>query len=97
MKAIICQPMMGKSEDEIRAEREATVKRLESQGYEVVDTVFPGFTNEGSVPLKYLAKSLEHIAEADLVYFMKGWKEARGCQIERKCCDAYGISYITEN
>jgi Asp-tRNA(Asn)/Glu-tRNA(Gln) amidotransferase A subunit family amidase len=91
MKIIISQPMKGKSEERVRAGREELVKQLTAQGHEVVDTVFPGFTNQGNVPLKYLAKSLEAIADADMVYFMPGWKEARGCRIEMQCCLDYGI------
>jgi Asp-tRNA(Asn)/Glu-tRNA(Gln) amidotransferase A subunit family amidase len=91
MKVIISQPMKGKSEEQIRDEREETVKLLAAEGYEVVDTVFPDFTDQGNIPLKYLAKSLEAIADVDLVFFMPGWENARGCWIERQCCLDYGI------
>jgi Asp-tRNA(Asn)/Glu-tRNA(Gln) amidotransferase A subunit family amidase len=93
MKVIISQPMAGKTEDQVRAERAEMVKQLEAAGYEVVDTVFPNFTNEGNIPLKYLAKSLEAIADVDLVFFMPGWESARGCRIERQCCIDYGVPY----
>ena len=96
MKAMICQPMSGKTEAVIREERAEAINYLEAKGYEVVDTVFPDFKNEGNIPLKYLAKSLEVMADVDLVYFMKGWENARGCRIEHKCCDAYEISYECE-
>lgn len=93
MKAIISQPMKGKTEEQIRQERAETIKQLEAMGYEVVDTVFPDFTDQGNVPLKYLAKSIEYIADADFVVFMPGWEEARGCRIERQCCMDYGIPF----
>jgi hypothetical protein len=93
MKAVISQPMRGKTEEQIRSERAGTVAELSGRGYEVADTVFPDFTNQGNVPLKYLARSIEAIADADLVYFMPGWKEARGCRIERRCCDEYGVPF----
>lgn len=94
MKAIISQPMRGRSTEYIRKEREAAVKYLEDQGIEVVDTVFEDFSKDLSyknVPLAYLAKSLEQIAQVDVVYFMPGWDEARGCKFERQCCIAYGV------
>ena len=91
MKVIISQPMKGKSEEQVRAERADLVKKLEAEGHEVIDTVFPDFTNEGNVPLKYLAKSLEAIADVDAVYFMPRWETARGCRIEHQCCVDYGI------
>jgi hypothetical protein len=65
-------------------------------GYEVVDTIFPDFTNKGNIPLKYLAKSIEFIADVDLVYFIGDWRNARGCRIEFECCVQYGIKFETE-
>ena len=93
MKAIISQPMNGKTEEQIRAERADTIKLLETRGYEVIDTVFPDVPEGGNIPLKYLAKSLEYIAEVYFVYFMKGWENARGCRIEHQCCIDYGIVF----
>ena len=93
-KAIISQPMRGKSEEQIRKEREITIQYLNTLGYEVVDTIFTDFTNEGNIPLKYLAKSLEFIADVDVVLFMEGWKDARGCRIEHECCLAYDIPVL---
>ena len=93
MKAMISQPMRGKTEEQVRAERVETVKQLESRGYEIVDTVFPNFTNEGNIPLKSLAKSIEFIANVDFVYFMPGWENARGCRIEHQCCVDYEIPF----
>ena len=91
MKAIISQPMRGKTEAQVRQERAETVKQLEALGYEVVDTVFLFFTD--AAPLKYLAKSIAYIAEVDFVFFMRGWENARECRIEHQCCVDYGISF----
>ena len=44
--------------------------------------------------MKYLAKSIELLADADIVYFANGWQEARGCKIEHDCVIAYGTAYI---
>jgi len=90
-KIIISQPMRGKTEEQIREERAALVDELTQKGYEVVNTIFPGFINEGNIPLKYLAKSLDAIADVDAVYFMDGWDEARGCYFEFQACKDYGI------
>ena len=40
MKAMLSQPMNGKTEEEIVATREKAIKALETQGYELVDTYF---------------------------------------------------------
>jgi Asp-tRNA(Asn)/Glu-tRNA(Gln) amidotransferase A subunit family amidase len=94
MKAMISQPMRGKSKEQVCQERAETIKQLEAQGCEVVDTVSPDFTNQGNVPLKYLAKNIEVMADVDFVYFMSGWDEARGCRIEYQCCKEYGIPIV---
>jgi Asp-tRNA(Asn)/Glu-tRNA(Gln) amidotransferase A subunit family amidase len=91
MKVMVSQPMKGKTEERVRAERSRIVEELERRGCEVVDTVFPDFTNSGNIPLKYLAKSLEYMADVDLVYFMSGWEAARGCRIEWQCAVDYGV------
>ena len=93
---MISQPMRGKTEEQVRAERAELVEVLTEQGFEVVDTVFPDFTNQGNIPLKYLAKSLEFIADVDGVYFMDGWQDARGCKIEHQVCVEYGINILRD-
>ena len=80
MKIMISQPMKGKTEEQIRTERENVIKELEAQGHEIIDTVFD-FGPEKN-PIHYLAKSIETMAEVDCVVFMQGWNQARGCRIE---------------
>jgi hypothetical protein len=96
MKAIISQPMNGKTEAQVRADRESAIEYLNTKGYEVVDTIFPDFTSQGNIPLKYLAKSVEAISDVDLVYFIGDWKNARGCRIEFECCIQYGVKFMLE-
>lgn len=88
MKAMISQPMHGKSNTQIRAEREELVKRLEDKGYEVIDTVLD--ISEGKSPIYYLAKSIELLDQADIIVFMEGWDKARGCRIEYDIATKYG-------
>lgn len=88
MKIMISQPMRGKTEEQIRNEREELVRQLEKQGHEVIDTVLD--LSEGKTPVHYLAKSIELLAEVDAVVFMKGWENARGCRIEYSVASEYG-------
>ena len=46
--------------------------------------------------MKYLAKSLELLADADVAYFDRGWESARGCRIENQCAIEYGIDTIED-
>ena len=83
MKVIISQPMRGKTNEQIKEERAELVKELESQGHEVIDTIFKGeMPIECDMPIYLLAKSIEAMSKADAVVFMKDWQEARGCRIE---------------
>ena len=91
IKVMISQPMRGKTNEQIRQEREALVKRLEKDNFEVVDTIIVENAPKGcNEAIYYLSKSIEFISKADIVYFMKGWEEARGCKIENKICQDYG-------
>ena len=73
-KIFISQPMKGKSNEEIKKEREVIIdeisKKLDGEDFEVLDTVFEDF--DGATPLKFLAKSLMVMADADAVYFADG-------------------------
>ncbi|MBQ8249080.1 MAG: DUF4406 domain-containing protein, partial [Clostridia bacterium] len=48
-------------------------------------------------PLWFLGKAIQLLSEADVVYFAKGWEQARGCRIENNCARAYGIKLIIED
>ena len=106
MKAMISQPMGGKSEEEIAQVRVKALHELAERGYSVPDTVFTDEwfheQTDGSAdfvvhrPLYFLAKSLEVMAYCSAVYFCKGWDEYRGCQIEHEAAVAYGLEIIYE-
>ena len=91
MKIMISQPMRGKTEKEIREEREYVVKKLESEGHEVVDTIFNLEVPEGhDEAIYYLSKSIEAMSKVDGVVFMPGWNMTRGCTIEHNVAQLYG-------
>ncbi len=105
MKAMLSQPMAGKTEKQIAADRERAIRDLEDRGYEVVNTLFTDkwYDDEAmrkrgvkNIPLCFLAKSIEHMCLVDAVYFVSGWKDARGCRIEHDAAVAYGIKRIYE-
>ena len=104
-KAMLSQPMAGKSDAEIIATRERAIKALEARGYEIVNTLFTDewYSNENmekrgvvQIPLCFLAKSLENMSLCHAVYFCKGWEQARGCKIEHDAAVAYGLEIICE-
>ena len=104
-KAMLSQPMAGKTDEEIIATREQAIKALEAKGYEIVNTLFTDewYSNEKmkergvvQIPLCFLAKSLENMSLCHAAYFCKGWENARGCRIEHDAAVAYGLDVIYE-
>ena len=97
-KLFISQPMKGKTDEEILEVRNKAIlsaKRELGAEPEVIDSFFQG-EPVTLKPLGYLGKSLILMADADVVYFAKGWEEARGCRIEHECAIEYGIELIIE-
>lgn len=95
-KAMISQPMKGKSTEEIKNERVAAEKYLNNLGYEAMDTVFELDVKPEEAPLMYMSKSIEAMSKCNLVYFMKGWEKARGCIVENQIAIAYGKEMVFE-
>lgn len=101
-KAMISQPMAGKTDAEIVEAREKAVAELEGMGYEVVNTLFTDEAMEGRgdmkiplyIPLHYLAMSLESMSSCNVVYFCPGWENARGCRIEHDAAAEYGLEVM---
>lgn len=98
-KLFISQPMKGKTNEEIKAEREniiASAKGTLGEDVEVIDSFFENAPHDAN-PLWFLGKSLYLLSTADVAYFAKGWEDARGCKIEHQCAEEYGISLIIED
>ena len=105
-KAMLSQPMAGKTETEIIETRNRAIEVLKREGYEIVNTLFTDewYSNEAmkergvvQVPLCFLAKSLENMSLCHAAYFCKGWENARGCKIEHDAAKAYGLKIIYED
>lgn len=90
--------MADKSEEQIKAERERAIARaqehidsfpdLKGTTIEVIDS-FITDAPEDAKPLWYLGKSLELMADADIVFFVEGWNKYRGCRIENAAAHEY--------
>lgn len=105
MKAMISQPLNGKTEEEIAETRGHAIRVLEAKGYDVVNTLFTDewYSPEAmekrgveQIPLCFLAKSLENMSLCHAAYFCKGWEYARGCRIEHEAAVAYGLGILYE-
>lgn len=97
-KLFISQPMKGKSNEEIKAERQKAIQSAKNhlgEDVEVIDSFFQDAPVDAK-PLWFLGKSLELLSTADVVFFAKGWEDARGCRIENTCAIEYGIDVIED-
>ena len=92
----ISQPMRGKSDADILAERQKAIKSAEEKVGEPVEVIDSFFQSApvGAKPLWFIGKSLEFLSDADIAYFAKDWQKARGCKIEHERAVEYGIPRI---
>lgn len=102
MTVMISQPMNGKTNDQIKKEREEVIEKFNSLHIDVINSIIdetadPETYNEYHPALFYMAKTIDFMAQVDAVYFMKGWEEYRGCRIEREICKEYDVKILDES
>ena len=93
MKIFISQPMRGKTDAEILAERERAIKAAKAKwgdDVEALESFFQGAPAEAK-PMWFLGESLKVMADADAVIVGKGWSDARGCKVEIAAAEAYKL------
>lgn len=93
MKIFISQPMRGKTDAEILAERERAIKAAKAKwgdDVEILESFFQGAPSEAK-PLWFLGESLKVMADADTIILCKGWSCARGCKAEIAAAEAYKL------
>lgn len=98
----ISQPMAGKTDVEIAAERTMIKERIKREINPAAIFINSVLDREKmkketkdkkvkSESLYYLAKSLELLSTADMAVFAHDWLTARGCRIEETAARQYGI------
>ena len=99
MKVMISQPMNGVPDDKIRRIRLELIEKFAKMHIEVVDSYFTEEAPDTYHPnVYYLGRTImQAMCDVDAVYFVDGWQNARGCRIERKICEEYGIKILDEN
>ena len=97
MKVMISLPMNGKKDQDVIARMLELKSEFEKLHIEVIDSFIKDEAPLGTIHpnIYYLGRTLKNfLSEADAVYFDDGWREARGCRIERKVCEEYGIKIL---
>lgn len=98
MKVFISQPMNGRTDEEIKAERKTitdAIKAEYGEDTEIIDSFFEGAPHDAK-PVWFLGKSLEKLSTADAAFFADGWQNKKGCYIEHKVCELYGIEIVRD-
>ena len=98
-KLFISQPMKGKTDKYIKAERDKAILEAENllhEPVEIIDSFFEKAPVDAN-PLWFLSKSLQLLSTADIAYFAKGWNDFRGCKIEHTCAVEYGVKTLECN
>ena len=97
-KIFISQPIGGKTESQIFFERRKAfhkIERILGEPITLINSIIRKFSPTDS-SLWYLGRSIQKMAVADIVFFVKGWENARGCRIEHLCAEEYGYRIIEE-
>lgn len=94
MKIFISQPMRGKTETQIREERQAIIDRLNEvySDVEIVDSYKPEFKNRKK--LEALGDSIKFLSEADALCLAEKWDTTPGCVAEAVVAELYDIPKI---
>jgi hypothetical protein len=91
-RVFISQPMRGKTNGEIKRERDRALSL--ARGYyqddvELIDTFFEGFNGNR---LEFLGKSvMEGLAKADVAVFVGDWQNYDGCRCEHFIAAQYKV------
>lgn len=101
VKVFLSQPMRGFTDEEIIARREEDIKQLKKyfkdEPFEVINTLFKEEVTAKNPAVEYLARSIAELANADYIAMSYDFESARGCLIEHKIADEYGIKIVYLN
>lgn len=100
-KLFISLPMAGKSEEEIRkqmAEYKENAEYLMGEELELIDTFITSVPDGvNNIGVWCVGASIIAMSEADVVYFGRGWRNARGCIVEYEVAYRYKILRIEDS
>lgn len=96
MKIFISMGMKSKSTEQVRVEMNKAFKQIKEKlpEAELIDSIIDGADKNialkgDDIAMWYLAKSIELMSDADMVFFIGNYKEFRGCSIEWEVAKKY--------
>lgn len=100
MKVMISQPMNGVPDSEVRKIQDDLKEKFAKYNIDVIDsflTEVPS-TEIRNPRIFYLGRTIQNfLSDVDAVYFCTGWEKAKGCRIERRICEEYGIPVLDDS
>jgi hypothetical protein len=102
MKVFISQPMNGLSDEEILRVRDEAVEEIKTlysffdknNQLEIVSTIDADkheILPKNAPRIWWLGRAIQHLADVDVVFFCRGWENARGCRVEKCVATEYNI------
>lgn len=84
INVFISQPMAGRQERDILAERQAVMEdiRKKFNDPDMEDVGYCSEVKDGAGNVWYLGGSIQHMDDADIIVFVPGWQNAKGCCME---------------
>lgn len=108
MNIFLSQPMSGLTEKEIITNREKAIERL----YRYMENIPGHWPDEWKIqanckvldnlqftdygPLQHLSMDIAIMGRAQLLFAIESWEHARGCRVEHKIAEEYGLYIIEE-
>lgn len=101
MKVFISQPMVGLTNDELQKYHSKVLdmiqRRYPTEKIHLINPPCPYYPYGHSELVWVLGKSLEYIAQADLVFFSKNWEISYMCSLQHLICRYYNIPIVYED
>lgn len=95
MRVYISIPITNHDETQQRAHAHYLADRIRDLGHEAVNPFDapapPEYFNEGERYAYYMGHDIANLLQSDAVFFSFGWQLSKGCLLETRAAEIYGI------
>ena len=87
-KVYVSLPISGHNINYVKGKAERAAQYLRDKGYEPV-TPFDVSQDENASYAEHMGKDINALLDCDAVFFLRGWEQSKGCQLERHAAMIY--------
>lgn len=87
-KVYVSLPISGHDINWVKKKAERAAQYLRDKGYEPV-TPFDVSQDENASYAEHMGKNINALLDCDAVFFLRGWEQSKGCQLERHAAIIY--------